>query len=667
LQRHQWSVFKRIELHLLNRFATVAIGEIAPLALQLAAIDPSTSHEAARLLKTVFSQLPSATQEEVLRWIDAGPGEDYLRRVLEFVEQQANPDVMERYSNQWRAQRFALFADQVPAAWKNRVDAVLAAAGETRKLDELEDRGGWVGPTSPKTAADLEGMGPANVVAFLHAWAAPHGHLVDTPEGLGRVLGEVISHNPSGYVEHAMDFSALDPTFVRFFFSGLETALKEHRQFTWLSVLSLAQWVLAQPREIAGRRTGLMEADESWQWTRGAIADLLDDGLNQREAKPNERNRVWSIIKPITQDPDPTQEHETKYGGDNMDPPTLAINSVRGKAMSAVIAYALWVRHYLDRLAERPSATFALMPEVQQSLEVHLDVTQDPSLAIRSLYGRFFPWLHLLNPEWAQIAIPKIFPAEQDLAAHRAAAWDAYLMFCRPYDLLLPLLAPEYLRAVQQLAGADPKKKHGFSPRERLAEHLMTYFWRDKLARDAEPLVSFFRVAPDELRGRAISFLGRSLAHQPGDPLEAASVLERSRALWESRVAAARGAANAMTFREELSHFGWWFSSRRFPPAWSFEQLHAVLMLVKHIGPEFKVAETMEELVAEYPVECVRAVHLMAVGNRKGWEIYANEQHFQKILATAIASGNATAKAAADDLIQYFVANGQFSYRALLG
>ena len=227
---------------------------------------------------------------------------------------------MERYANQWRAQRYALFADQVPAAWKDRVAAVLAAVGETRKLDELEDRGGWVGPTSPKTAADLESMGPADVIVFLRTWEAPRGHLVETPEGLGRVLGEVISRNPSGYAEHGMEFAALDPTFVRFFFSGLETALREHRPFAWASVLSLAAWVLAQPREIVGRRTGLMEADESWQWTRGAIADLLDDGLNQRDAKDGEpptspipfaeRERVWAIIEPITHDPDPTPDHE---------------------------------------------------------------------------------------------------------------------------------------------------------------------------------------------------------------------------------------------------------------------------------------------------------------------------------------------------------------------
>ncbi len=202
-------------------------------------------------------------------------------------------------------------------------------------------------------------------------------------------------------------------------------------------------------------------------------------------------------------------------------------------------------------------------------------------------------------------------------------------MFCQPYDLLLPLLAPEYLRAVQQLALADTKKKRGFSPGERLAEHLMTYFWRDKLARDGELLVAFFQTAPDEFRGRAIGFLGRSLAHQPDTPLET-SVLERLRALWESRIAAARAAANAVSFCQELSHFGSWFSSRRFAPAWSFEQLHAVLTLVKHIEPEFKVAETLEALVAEHPVECVRAVHLMAVGDRKGWEYMRTRSTFKR-------------------------------------
>ncbi len=78
--------------------------EITPLAVQLAAMDPATTHEAARLLKTAFGQLPQATQEAVFQWIAAGPGHDYLQRVQEFIGQQADADAMERYANQRRAQ-----------------------------------------------------------------------------------------------------------------------------------------------------------------------------------------------------------------------------------------------------------------------------------------------------------------------------------------------------------------------------------------------------------------------------------------------------------------------------------------------------------------------------------------------------------------------------------
>lgn len=41
-----------------------------------------------------------------------------------------------------------------------------------------------------------------------------------------------------------------------------------------------------------------------------------------------------------------------------MDPFTMAINTVRGKAFNAMIAYALWVRRHLDQLPERPAVTF---------------------------------------------------------------------------------------------------------------------------------------------------------------------------------------------------------------------------------------------------------------------------------------------------------------------
>lgn len=668
LRRHRWPVFKRIELHLLNTFSTTGMPEIIPIALRLAAVEPATRHEAARLLKTAFGQLPRTTQEEVLQWIYDRPEEEYVTRWL--TGQATTDEARERVRNRWRAERFALLADQVPEDWKERVDAVMAAAGETRQLDAIDDGYSWVGPTSPKSAEEFEQIGPAATLEFLRTWEAPHGHLVDTYEGLGRVLGEAVTKNPTGYVEHAAEFQALDPTFVRFFFSGLEAALRERRAFTWEPVLDLAHWVLTQPREIPGRKTGIMEADESWQWTRGAIASLLEHGLNQRtkEDQPpaaplpfTERDRIWAVIEPLTHDPDPTPEHEEKYGGDNMDPPTLALNSVRGKAMDAVIAYASWTRRNLDQLPEPPAMTFAAMPEVQEVLDDRLDIAQEPSLAIRSTYGTYFPWLHFLDPTWTNDALPRIFP--DAFPALYAAAWEAYLTFCRHYKALLPVLERQYTHAVKELAKKDSKKNRGASPAERLAEHLMLFYWWGQLTLDSPLIQDFFRLAPEDVREHAVDFLGRQLAHDLGTPLSD-EVLERLRALWESRMEAAQEPSRGQP--QELSPFGWWFSSQRFDAAWSFAQLKNVLTVAKRAEPAFKVAETLERLAPSNPLECVQAVRLMVTGDKKGWELYSHDAAFKKILTTALATGDARAKAAADDLIQYFVAKGQFSYRDLL-
>ena len=61
--------------------------------------------------------------------------------------------------------------------------------------------------------------------------------------------------------------------------------------------------------------------------------------------------------------------HEQRYGGSNMDPATLSINTTRGETMHAVIRYALWVRRHLEKepdAEERLAKKFDEMPEVRE-------------------------------------------------------------------------------------------------------------------------------------------------------------------------------------------------------------------------------------------------------------------------------------------------------------
>lgn len=121
------------------------------------------------------------------------------------------------------------------------------------------------------------------------------------------------------------------------------------------------------------------------------MANLLEVGLNAGNGSGipfNFRSEVWNTIRPLTQDPDPTPEHEIRFGGSNMNPNELSINTVRGNAMHAVVRYALWIRRHFEQMGDRGELIrrgFDEMPEVRQVLDEHLDPDQEPSLGIRSV------------------------------------------------------------------------------------------------------------------------------------------------------------------------------------------------------------------------------------------------------------------------------------------
>ncbi len=667
LRNEKWTVFKRLELHVLRAFPDLLLDDIKAIAPSLVdAFESSTRHEAALLLKETFAKLPPETQEAVLERTNAGPEEVEAVHAIEFFGEPATPERIEAYKREWRAARYSLIAPRVPEAWRERVNEVLASAGSVRRPDELNEKGGWIGPSSPKTAEDLGQMGPAQVIDYLRDWKPEPGPMTATPEGLGRILAGVIANKSAGYIALADRFQEVDPTFVRFFFSGVESAIKANEIVAWPPVLRLAAWVVAQPREIPGRHKRMMEADPDWSWTRGTIATLLEAGFqaDQGGTELAHRELVWQILEPLTSDPDPTPEHEAKYGGNNMDPATMAINTVRGKAFHTLIQYALWVRRNIDQLASKPPLSFDVMPEVRRALEEHLEVEREPSLTIRSVYGRYFPWLQHLDRDWAQGAVPRIFPTDPAQERYFAAAWDSCVVFCQPYNNVLPVLRGMYAHAIAGLPRYEASRGRFHDSRERLGEHLTTYYWRGQISIDDPLLVDFFRIASDEVRAGLLAHLGQSLAEDT-EAMEPA-ILDRLRALWEWRLYTAQAAQNLGEYRRELATFGWWFASNCFDDAWRLAQLQIVLDATRHIDPEFKVLETLESLAPRFALQTVLCVTRVVEGDRQGWETYGSRDHIQAVIKAALASDSIDARSAAARLVDYLVGRGNFEYRSLL-
>jgi hypothetical protein len=379
---------------------------------------------------------------------------------------------------------------------------------------------------------------------------------------------------------------------------------------------------------------------------------------------------VWTILRRLSDDPEPSREYENRYGGPNMDALTVSINTVRGEAMHAVVRYGLWAQRHL-RAPQEPSLavqpSLDAMPEVREVLEAHLDVQREPSLAIRAVYGQWLPWLVALDSEWTRGNLARILPVEAGLHDWRDAAWDTYILG-PAYDNLLEILGEEYRRAVTRI-GATRQARHRLAdPDQRLADHLMLFYGRGKIGLDDNGLLHlFYSRASDSLRAHALSSVGRGL-RQAREELPAA-LIDRLTALWEARLRAAQAARTPETFREELAAFGWWFASGKFGAAWCLDQLDSVLKLIRKLEPPYLVyivIQTLAALVSPLPGQALACLRLLVEGNPNDINLVGLGPELRTILTAGLDSQNADTVASAKSLVNYLAACGRSEFLQLL-
>ena len=673
LERRHWKVFRRIALHVLRVFADQALPLIATRLTDRNLFDDvGAQHEYILLMRACFSRLTEKDQAKILGWIEAGPDIERFRERRQGDNGSAPSDEeVTRYLEVWQRDWLArIRPENLPGEWQERYREFVGKYGERDHVEfPVYTEVGWVGPTSPRTEEDIKAMSVEEIVGFLKTWRPPDNVFREpSPEGLGRVLSSVVAQDPGPFAVEAKRFQGLDPTYVRAVLSGLRDGLKQAGAFDWDPVLGLCQWVLAQPREIKGRRVEPMEADPHWGWTRMEVARLLFAGFGDGAGgiPIHLREKVWHILKLLTNDPDPTPEHEERYGGSDMDPATLSINTTRGEAMHAVVRYALWVRRHMEGQADaedQPRTGFDEMPEVREVLDAHLDVAQEPSPAIRAVYGEWFPWLVLLDSKWARDNATRIFPIGQGEEALLDAAWNTYVTFCKPYDNVLDILREQYRHAAERIGCRRDDAQWLANPDERLAEHLMVFYWRGKLSLGDPLLTAFWERATDALRAHALGYVGRALEQTSGEiPAE---VLNRLTQLWAVRVARAKQAQSPTDFAKEMAAFGWWFVSDKFDVAWAIAQLSESLQLVRQTDPEHMVVEHLAKAVEKHPMKSAECLRMIAEGDREGWKLYASSAHIQRILEVALR--NPTAGEEAERIIHYLGSRGFLKFRNLLG
>jgi hypothetical protein len=667
LKKRKWFIFQRMGIHILNIFSKGSDALIAERLTDRTIFDqPTLWHEYSLLIQNHFADLSPENQHKILKWIDDGPDvDDLVAGEKRSTHKTPTREETERYVKHWQLSHLTPIRASLPEEWKPRYRELTKEFGEPERPEFLVRSVARFGPTSPKKAQELKSLSVADIVQYLKEWRPSGGILAPSPEGLGRELTTVTSSDPIRFASDANSFRELDPTYVRSILSGFTEAVKNKLPFAWATVLELCQWVVKQPRTAGEQENISLEFDVGWTQTRKTIARLLSKGF---ETGPSEipfdlRNIVWQIIEPLTKDPDPTPERERDYyDPQSLDPASLAINTVRGGAIHAVVHYSLWVKREFEK-ASGKAVGFESMPEVQEVLEAHLDPNIENTLAIRTIYGQYLPWLFLLDEHWTLSRLSAIFPSNESLRDFRDAAWETYLVYCRPYENVVNALREEYARALDRLDEPQVKWRHLAEPRERLSEHLMILFWHGKLDLEDALLVHFFERAPDSLCGHALSFIGRELFNAKAEI--SASTLQRLKALWESRIHSAQSSTSS--HESEFSAFGWWFASGKFDDEWALTQLSASLRLADQTDAGHQVIRRLADLTSEFPEQVIDCLSQMITSDKGTLLGLVWREQVLSILTATINSTDLKAREKTVVLVNRLIALGHLEFRDLTG
>jgi len=643
-----WMLFKRIALHLLS-LCPGSAPELTDKYLSDKALFASGEcwDEYGPLLEKGFGFLPQDKQAMILKWVEDGPDFDKRYR-------KPGKDEAEQVRRHWQRDCLARFGQALPAAWQPYYTKLVQEYGvaEKKRNTGVVVEGGW--ESSPKTLDELAALPIEKLVEFLNAWK-PSAEVRDvSAEGLAQMLSSLVQARPELYSVEARQFTRLTSPYTSNYLFWILFGFKEvirntNTKLEWASMLELGQW-MRQSREIKEEN-----ADDRGQ-ARGEIADCLVEGMRKNLIPLKLRKSVWTVLEPLTEDSDPTSEYENTH---DMEPYSRSINSTRGKAMHAVMNYMWWI--YRNKIQSQTDdfeedKREEMMPEIEKILDKHLDHTQDSSLAIHSVYGRWFPWLAKVKPEWSAKARTRIFPEDEREREYWAVAWKAYILLCQPYDNVFEILKTEYARAVNEIEDVAEEKD------KRLAWHLMLFYIRGKLELESDIFINFWKRAPDELRGTAMQMIGFDILGSTENL--SAMEMQRIKKMWEKRCKMLFLSTSPEIFLNEMSAFGHWFGSGKCDSQWAIDQLLFVLEKTKHIEAIPPIMEQLKTMVETYPTEVVKI--LVALAENEINFIAFHQDEIMAILESVFSKNHQASKKRAEEFCNYLLSKGFMEFRNIL-
>lgn len=668
-------VIRRIALEAAAQLATddafVTAPEIEALLLDASLMGIGARPEYAHLGRVLLPHLSAETRSEWIELVAGGTwqgSDDDIRRIAAWGDRDVEDVTVDDITDA-RARLLHRFLQPLAGSLPPPLDERLRVLEEERGSIPHAEFGSYTesftGPTSPKTRDELAAMTPDALAGFLESWQpAGEFHFGPSIEGLARELEWVAESRPELVGAIAGRLAVLGRSYVRAALTGWARAVPRGyvvSEEVWGLVAGVVGQADDGTEELV--RRDFDAGDPVWRWAQRAAADLIAASV-EAMARPVDQDaagRLWALLKPLTGHADPTVEHESRYGGSNMDPLTLSLNTTRPAALRAAIRLAS-----TSHETEEPGNPTELELDILDTVGRHVDEAQDPSLAVAAVIGEGLGRIWGVDPNWVDAHGERLFALVDADNLRRARSDVIVSVALRVYrtgasllKLIGPafpqLLSPEY-RSFEHIEGWREHR----SVVNMAAQHLVSAYLLELITRDNVDLQRLFSPdVADEVVADALGHIGWSIMRTTMDGRRdsiPAEYLERASQLIDWRVEEVRaGRASA----RELSQFHWWVSAGVYSPSWWLP----ILLLATNetdLDSRGSLGKPLADAAVSEPVLAVAALKQLLDSVRDGWRNYDLVRNAPRLLAIALRSGDDAAVLGAQQLRDLLGRQGHF-------
>ena len=312
------------------------------------------------------------------------------------------------------------------------------------------DSGIMTGPNGPVKSTEMREMGAKVLLEHLRTWRPSQDdrfRLV-SHEGQGDELARLVADDPLFVADKLDKILGLRATYQRAVLKGWGEAVSSGKNIPIDDALLLVKSASEKSEDDTWQIDGRPYDDDSnylnLRRTAARFADeLLDAHVVLAE---NQAGLLLDALLGLVCSGEPDKRYENEYGGDNEDPLTLSLNTIRP---AALLALAKWVRK---------NRSDARISEALDELEKHLPSRTD-FLSEAAAMGEALPYLYEAVPCWVEEHYGELFGQGGANECQQVVLTTALALF-RPSDRLYGLLSHAMFSALSD--GVDSYRR-GFA------------------------------------------------------------------------------------------------------------------------------------------------------------------------------------------------------------